>query len=140
MSYQTTIPAGKVSEIELIALVEQIQIITKSQVHVEQQFVITTENMNISSMLDSQVDSLPDSSNGRHAFKKAKKNGKTSATTKGTMTSHSIQIIGTGEIMSTQAFNKKVAAGEIAEHTEIVNSRGESFVVLGGALVKGPQS
>jgi len=71
MSYTTTIPAGKVSETELIALVEQINILTKSKLSVEKKFVITTDDVHLSSMLDSLVDALP---TDQPAV--AKKNGK----------------------------------------------------------------
>ena len=47
MSYTTTIPAGKIDEIELIALIEQIKAVTKVDIKIKTQFVLTTENTEI---------------------------------------------------------------------------------------------
>lgn len=137
---ETTIPASKVSEADLIALVDKVKSITKSDIKIEAQYVITTSNVNVSIMLDSLVDAI---SADQPA---ARKNGKVKATKKakgksdGEMTSHQVRINATGELVSTQAFNKQLKAGLIAELTSITNAKGEEFVVMEGKLVKGPQS
>lgn len=143
MSYPTVIPANKVNETELIALVEQIQILTKTSVTIERQFVITAENVNVSSILDSLVDAMPESEASAHHEGNGKPNGKAKKSAKakaGAMTSHQVRFDGTGEIISTQAFNKRLAAGEITELTGITNAKGEQFVVIDGKLAKGLQS
>lgn len=100
-----------------------------------------TEDATVSSMLDTLVEAIPD---GEPA---ARKNGKVKVTKKtgkgkssGEMTSHQVRITATGEILSTQAFNKELKAGLIADLTSITNAKGEEFVVMEGKLVKGPQS
>ena len=138
MNYTTTIPAGKIAEEDLIALVDQVKVITKADVSIEQQFVIVTDDVNISSMLDSMMDAIADQP-------AAKKNGKVkvakkSAKNNSGMTSHQVRFNATGELVSTQAFNKDLKAGLIAELTSITNAKGEEFVVMEGKLVKGPQS
>ena len=84
MSYTTTIPAGKIEEADLIALVEQVRAITKVSVSIkthfvitaETVFVITAETVNASSIFDSLLDSLPADQTA------VKKNGKAKATKK----------------------------------------------------------
>jgi hypothetical protein len=136
--YETVIPAGKIKEADLMALVEQVRIITKTPVSIQSQFVVQTEDVKVCTMLDSLVEALPADQ------PTAKKNGKTKikkpATGFADMTSHQVRIETTGEIVSRQAFNKKLEAGEIAEMTEITNAKGETFVVIDRKLAKGPQS
>jgi hypothetical protein len=142
MSYQTTIPADKVNEAALIALAEQINILTRSKlISIEQQFVITTDDINLSSMLDSLVDVLLTASLVNAQATPTKKNGKAKATKKSAgITSHQVRIDATGETISTQAFNKRLKAGEVEELTNVTNAKGEHFVVIDSQLVKGPQS
>lgn len=137
-NYETIVPAGKATEEDLIALVEQVSHLTKTKITIQSQFVIVASDPNISSMLDSLVEAIP---SGEPT---AKKNGKAKVTKKangnGAMTSHQVRINATGEIVSTQAFNKQLKQGLIAELTSITNAKGEEFVVMEGKLVKGPQS
>lgn len=139
-TFETVVPAGKVTEAGLTALIEEVSKLTKAKITISSQFVIMTEDANISSMLDTLVEAIPD---GEPA---ARKNGKVKATKKakgksdGEMTSHQVRINATGELVSTQAFNKQLKAGLIAELTSITNAKGEEFVVMEGKLVKGPQS
>lgn len=123
----------------MTALIEEVSRITKAKITISSQFVIMTEDATISSMLDTLVEAIPD---GEPA---ARKNGKVKATksqgkSDGEMTSHQVRINATGELISTQAFNKQLKAGLIAELTSITNAKGEEFVVMEGKLVKGPQS
>lgn len=140
-TFTTTVPVGKINEADLIALVDQIHAITKVPVTIETQFIVVTRDPNVSNMLDSLMGALP-----AQESLIAKKNGKTkpakSAGGNGNaaMTSHQVRIVETGEIISRQAFNKKLEAGEIAEMTNVVNAKGEAFVVIDRALVKGPQA
>jgi len=46
------------------------------------------------------------------------------------MTSHQVCIDDTQEILSKQAFNKRLAAGEVAELTNVSNAKGQKFVVI----------
>lgn len=140
-TFETVVPAGKVTEAGLTALIEEVSKLTKAKITISSQFVIMTEDANISSMLDTLVEAIPD---GESA---ARKNGKVKVTKKnakgksdGEMTSHQVRINATGEIVSTQAFNKQLKAGLIAELISITNAKGEEFVVMEGKLVKGPQS
>lgn len=140
-SYETIVPAGKINEEDLVELIEKVEKLTKTKVTIQSQFVLTTEDTSISSMLDSLIEAIPD---GEPA---ARKNGKVKAAKKtakgkgdGEMTSHQVRINATGELVSTQAFNKQLKAGLIAELTSITNAKGEEFVVMEGKLVKGPQS
>lgn len=136
MSYTTTITTGKISEKNLIALIDQIAAITKADIKIGLQFVVTTEDPNISSMLDSLMDAMPDEPTVRSNGHKEKK----AAKAKSEMTSHQVRIDATGEIISTQAFNKRIAAGYVAELTSVTNAKGEQLVVIDGKLAKGPQS
>ena len=141
MSYQTIIP-GEVSESELIALVEQVQIITKSQVSIEHNFVITTENIHISNLLNSLVDALPNGTKptapaARRNERKPK--GSKVAKKAEVMGPRSMRIEATGEILSSRELKKRIAPGEVAEFATVTNSKGE-FVVMDGKLVKGPQA
>jgi len=139
--YETVIPAGKASEADLIALVDSLKVVTKSDIKFEAQYVIRTEDIEISSMLYGLVKSL---SKGEPATRSNghKKQGKKSkkAQGNGAMTSHQVRIEDTGEILSTQAFNKRLAAGEVAELTNVSNAKGQKFVVIDQQLAKAPQS
>ena len=138
MSYQTTISAEKIKEEDLIAIVDQIKAVTKKDIKIEYQMIVVTDDVNISSMLDSMMDALPADQPA------AKKNGKAKVTKKargnGAMTSHQVRIEDTQEILSKQAFNKRLAAGEIAELTNVSNAKGQKFVVIDTQLARAPQS
>ena len=53
---------------------------------------------------------------------------------------HQVRINATGELVSTQAFNKQLKQGLIAELTSITNAKGQEFVVMEGKLVQGPKA
>lgn len=136
--FKTIVPAGKATYSDLVELVEKTSSITKKTITIQSQFVIETEDTKISMILDDLIDALDADQPA------AKKNGKAKATKKangnGAMTSHQVRIDATDEIISTQAFNKRIAAGEVAELTNVTNAKGEKLVVMEGKLVKGPQS
>lgn len=138
MSYQTIIPAGKVKEEDLIAIVDQVKAVTKKEIAIEYQMIVVTDDKNVSSMLDNLMNAIPADQPA------VKKNGKAKATKKahgnGAMTSHQVRIDDTQEILSKQAFNKRLAAGEVAELTNVTNAKGQKFVVIDRQLAKAPQS
>lgn len=139
MSYQNIIPAGKIKEEDLIAIVDQVKAVTKKEIKIEYQMIVVTDDKNVSSFLESLMSAIPADQPAAH------KNGKAKATKKkaqsnGAMTSHQVRIEDTQEILSTQAFNKRLEAGEVAELTNVSNAKGQMFVVIDRQLAKAPQS
>ena len=141
MSNSVIVPLDVIEEDELEEFVERIRKLTKAPVQIKRQFVLTSDSPSVMSGLKFLFEDVltkpeyqnPPSRRNGHKPKKLAKESKE-------MTSHQVRLDGTGEILSRQAFNKKMAAGEIEELTNVTNAKGEAFVVMSGALVKGPRS
>lgn len=131
--YTTSFDPNKVGLKEIETLTKWLQDKTGKDVKVEQVIVVTTDCADISSGLDAFRDAM--------TVKKVKgANGKKSnASKEPTMGPRFWRIEGTGEIVSRQKLSARIAAGEIAELTNVYNAAGELYVVVDKQLTKGPQ-
>jgi len=133
--YTTLIPAGRIGEKELTALVNHLATITKSKVIIEYEFRLSTENGALSEMLDAFADALPGANANGH------QNGKSAAAPE--MGRASLRFVKTGEVISTRMLNKRLAAGDIEDMTAVVNAKGQALVIMSNGdgklkLVKEP--
>lgn len=131
--YSTSFDPSKVSLKEVETLVKWLQDKTGNPVSVEQMIVVTTESADISAGLDSLRDAMNARANGKGAKKQKSKQA-----TEQAMGPRFWRIEGTGEVISRQKLNARIAAGEIAELTNVVNAAGELYVVMDKQLTRGP--
>jgi len=131
---QTSFDPSKVNLNELETLVKWLRQKTGKDVKVEQVIVVTTDNADISSGLDALRDAMTIKKTGKGT--KAQKSNGTKAPAMGP---RFWRIEPTGEVLSRQKLNARVAAGEIENLTNVYNAAGEQYVVMDGELVKGPK-
>jgi len=135
--YSTTISSELISQPEIEALIMALQETTRKRIELQESFVIVTEDINVSAMMDALKDTLA-------APVKAKANGHKKA--KGAkkpddgMTSHTRRNVESGEILSTQALHKAITVNDALANTVWEDSKMQRFVVSGGELIKEPQS
>lgn len=139
--YQTSFSPGSVDVRELETMAQWLRTKTGKEVRVEQVIMVTTDSMDVSAMMDSLHDAVSNGKNGKPI--KAGKRGrqpKTAEQEPEKMGPRFLRIESSGEILSKQAFNKRLSAGEVEELTNIVDAKGEQWVVIDRKLVKGPHS
>lgn len=139
MKYQTVFPVGGVEEKTLRNLAEQLSSVSGQRIDIAMQIVVSTEDVDLSSMLDTLRDKI---AAGKPVKITHRKNGhnKPKPANDG-MTSHTRRCVETGEINSTQALRKMIAGGQsILEGTLWEDIKGQRFVVIGGELVKEPKA
>jgi hypothetical protein len=136
--YETKFPGDKFLSSELSTLVEYLKKVTGKDASIEYVFIVSTDDVDLSSMLDSLADAAR---NGKkHKATKAEK-----AKFTGTMTNRSYRWADTGEIITSQELNKllnstdKVAPEFISLQGRVIeNHKGERFVIeeMDGNLCK----
>jgi len=129
--YKTEIPALLIDEEELSDLVGRLTKHMGAESHIETIYVVSVDDVEISGMLETFADMLirnkkPKKLEGRVA-RKVK-----SQPAEKKLGLHSYVIEETGEVISAQALNKRVANHDIARGTRLTNGRGEKFEVAQG--------
>lgn len=129
MIYRTEIPFADVDEQELCDLVNQLARVSGQKIEIEKQIVVSTDSLNLSSMLDQLRDAID---NGdavlgvpkKKAKAKTKKNnvkqvegGEKPEPTRGPHV-RSIKVNGSGEMISRFELNKR-----LAEHTIMMDTK-----------------
>ena len=154
MQYTTKFPTELISEDELDALVATLQKATGKQAEVSTILVVTTEDPNMSAMLDSLKEALsgPIAIAPKRTSKKTRKAKKAAkAQPSDEMTAHQRRIEETGEILSVRELKRRIKDSLIApddstetsygmDGTVVINQKGQRFIVVDGQLVKEPQS
>ncbi len=142
--YQTIIPARAVDNDTLVSLVSSLSAAMNQVANVETMYVISTEDADFSSMLDTLAEGLTAGAASKSKPKTATK-AKKSSKTEPTMSRASYRRIPGGEIVTTRQLNKDLAnRNGIKPNDVFENHKGERFVALedGGELrlVKEPRS
>ena len=158
MQYTTNFPAELISEAELETLVATLQKATGKAVEITKVLVVTTEDINMTAMLDGLKDSLsgpiaiaPKRTAGPRKTRKAKKAKKAASAQPSEMTAHQRKIEETGEILSVRELKRRIKDSFISsddssetsygmDGTVVINQKGQRFIVVDGQLVKEPQS
>jgi hypothetical protein len=139
MLYQTTIPVGGVEEKELRSLAEQLSRISGQRIEMQLQFVISTESVELTTMLDALKETIVAGRVRKISRRNGHKPRMNRIKKEIEMGSRSMRNTATKEIVSTATLKKQVAAGQIEELTTFENSRGDQFVVIERKLMEGPQ-
>lgn len=132
-----SLPASLISEPELRSIVETLQKLTSKSVIVENIISVTTNDVNLSAMLDTLKDALGE----RVSPVKVKANGHKRVAGKQetkAVGSRSMLPVNSGEILSTRELKQRLATGEM-EGAVIEDSKGIRSVVLAGKLIREPQ-
>jgi len=129
--YKTEIPALLIDEEELSDLVGRLTKHMGAESHIETIYVVSVDDVEISGMLETFADMLirnkkPKKLEGRVA-RKVK-----SQPAEKKLGLHSYVIEETGEVISAQALNKRVANHDIARGARLTNGRCEKFEVAQG--------
>lgn len=139
--YQTAFNSGSVDPREIQTLVDWLQKKTGALVNVESVVLVSTDNVEISNMLDAMRNALKNGSGRKPA---AATNGKAAKQNKGTgaetMGRASRRIESTGEILSLVELKKRITEGAVPDQTVITNIKNERWVVMGGELIQEPQA
>jgi hypothetical protein len=131
--YKTQIAARLVDQVELEDLVGRLAKRLGAEWHLETVHVVSTDDADFSGMLDTLSERM--AANGKSkkregvVLKKRKQNVPTAEKKLGL---HSYSLDETGEVISAQALNKRIAAHEIARGTRLTNGRGEKFEIIQG--------
>jgi len=134
--YQTQIPAGLIDEAELSDLVGRLAKHLGAEASIEKVYIVRVDDVEVSGMIETLADRLI--SNGKSktvegAARKGKKKGKRNVPTeKQKLGKHSYVFDESGETISAQALNKRIAAHEVARGTRLENGRGEKFEIVQG--------
>lgn len=137
MEYTTNLPAGLISEQEIMALVTTLQKFTGRPILFEKVFSITTDDVNITTMLDALKDALQDApatvkANGH---KKTTKKQKAAAG----LGPRSLKNVETGVIVSKVQLARDLAEEKIPAGVMFEDHKGQRWVVSDNAIVKEPQ-
>lgn len=138
--YEVVIPLDVVDFTDLNDMVEQACRLSGKNAEVKRQLVILTDDVHLSMMFDSFRESLT-AKNGRKAMSSKQSSvKKPSGKQPSVIGGSSRRIVETGEIYSLVELKKKIKAGEVRDGEVVENKHGERFVVVGGELIKEPQS
>lgn len=136
MAYTTLIPAVLVNEVELTDLVTHLANVLNVKVQIEQCFIIKTDDLNLSDMMDHIAAQL-NGGNGTKPIAETKK-GKPKAASAGTIGKKSLLEEKTGMVISKQTLKKLLAEGTVANNTVYKDYKGGRFVVLDNKLIREP--
>ena len=142
MDYTTKFPTSIIDEPELEALVETLRKMTGKNILIEKLYVVTTDDINLSSMLDGLKDSLKETAvepikvkaNGHKKVRKPRKmkaadDGFKPAPTRGPHV-RSIRIVATGEMISRFELDKRLAVCSIIEGTKLHSPKHGTMTVV----------
>ncbi len=141
MNYTTTIPSELISREELEALIETFRKHTGKEIELHVCFVIMTDDINFTTMVDALKDALAAPAKVKANGHKTKE-GKKKEEKEAGMTSHTRRNVESGTIISMQALRKMIRLpndGQL-ENTVWEDIKGQRYVVSGGELIKEPQS
>lgn len=143
--YQTSFSPGSVDLRELQTMAKWLKTKTGKDVRVEQVIMVTTDSAEVSNMMDSLLAAVKVGKNGKiiSAVRRGRKPNAVIQNAQGEKTAiggSSRRIIETGEIISLVELKRRIGEGEVMDTTIVENKRGERFVVMGGELIKEPQS
>ena len=113
--YETVFPSELVNESELKDLVQIISEVTTQPFEIKSQIVVSTESVNLSSMLDDLRDAICKKEEPKPSKAKTKPKGNAAKAGK-----RSVEI--NGEVISSQAFNKRLVAHEFVPGTIVKSS------------------
>ena len=143
MAFETTIPTKHIKLEKLEGLVSTLSEALQAPAVITTQFVITTDNTELSDILDNFAVNLEQ----RHPKpledkerKRAKRGSKSHKAPKpaDAFGPNSYRIVATGEIHSTRVINNMLADGQIEDNTVLEKVDGRRFVALDGKLIKEP--
>lgn len=144
MEYEFVIPLDAVDFTDLNDMVEQACRLSGKKAQVKRQLVIVTDDFHLSQMFESfcELLAVEPSKNGKSNGAKGTKSTKAPRAPKvqTEMGRASRRIVDTGEILSLVELKKQMADGLVSSGTVVENHRGERFVVMGGELIKEPQT
>lgn len=137
--YSTTISSDLIGRPELEALVATPQKSTGKAIQLQEQYVVETDDINITCMIDSLRDTLRGPVKAKvHRHKvKAVKEPKKAKTKDGT---RSVKNVESGEVISTRMFKQLVKAGQIQPNVLFEDGKGIRFTVVDHQLIKEPKS
>lgn len=140
--YSTNFPADEFED-AVRQLIDSVNFLTGAKATVEKMIVVSTEDINLMSALDSLADSMKERKNGKDAPKKFKKMIEP-ANKDGKAGPRSWTNMKTKEVVSARELKRQLAAGDLAVGSAWLNSKGDQYVVLndseGWSLVKEPQA
>jgi hypothetical protein len=134
MDYETRFPARLIDENELTDLVERLAKFSGAVIDAEKIYVISTDDAEFSGVLDTLAEGLirkgkSKKLEGRVMVRKTRK-PRSSQPVEKNLGLHSYRNETTGEIVSKQWINKRLAENNLARGTIFVNGHDERFMVV----------
>lgn len=136
--YSTNFPADEFED-AVRQLIDSANFLTGAKAKVEKMIVVSTEDLSLSSALDSLADSMKARKNGKATTSKKLKKGKKVEEHDPISMGRASWRTYDGEIISTMKLHQRLEAGEFADNTTFTNFKGERWVVMDGELIKEPQ-